>query len=125
MPTPRCIRCTEVMLSQASQLPQVDRCCVIGLGARQRQLRVDEIKRRQLKALLIHLQRPSLLVPVPQHNALGRLVADLQLMDRRAVRMAVDQGAHAELLHYSRHFFRRDIDNVVGLHAHLGRAFAT
>ncbi|VVN76741.1 hypothetical protein PS685_05337 [Pseudomonas fluorescens] len=38
--------------------------------------------------------------------------------------MAMDQGFHAVGLHDPRYFFRRDIDDVIGLHPHLGRAFA-
>lgn len=35
-------------------------------------------------------------------------------MDGGAVGVAVDQGAHAKLLHHPWHFLQRDIDNVIG-----------
>jgi len=44
-------------------------------------------------------------------------------MNGRAVGMAVDQSAHAKMLHHPGHFFRRDVDNVVGFHAGLRTAF--
>ncbi|MNP74614.1 hypothetical protein D3C76_1715200 [compost metagenome] len=73
--------------------------------------------------MLIHLQRPPLTIPIPQHNALGRLIANLQLVDGRAMGMPVDQGFHTISLHDPWHFVRRDIDNVIGLHPRLRTAF--
>lgn len=82
-----------------------------------------EIERSQLETLLVHLQCPALSIPIPQHDAFGGLLANLQLVNRRAVGMAMNQGAHSMFAHDPRYFVRGHIDNVVGFHARLGAAF--
>ena len=82
-----------------------------------------KIERRQVETLLVHLQCPALRIPIPQHDAPRCQVADLQRMDCRPVGMAVDQGRDTVLQHHPRHLVRRDIDDIVGLHAGLRAAF--
>src|SRR5690606_15634934 len=73
--------------------------------------------------LLIYLQRPSRLVPVPQHYPLGLAAIQPQRMYRRPVGVTMDQGGYPMGAHYPQHLVLIDVGNLQRLVAGAGLAF--
>src|SRR5690606_31847758 len=71
----------------------------------------------------IHLQRPAILVPVPQNNPLCSLASHLQRMHCRAVGVAVDKGGGPVFAHYPGHLVLVDVGDVQRLVASTLLAF--